>query len=291
MTLSLAKRHLQVFFRDRGAVFFSLLSPLILFLLYFLFLGNTTMVNLENAAAGVSKEKLSLFLDSWVYAGIVMTAAVTTGLAALGVFVSDRESGRFSDFAVSPIPRWKVVLSYLLSTMTVSLIMTTIVYIVAQAHLSIQSGSLPALSEVAQVVGCYALIAFSLGAVSSLVVTFLKSDAAFSAVSIIVGTGIGFLAGIYVPIGVLSSGVASTLNALPFAQSAYLMRDAMASRPLVEVGVGQPEELVGAISETYGLELAIGDTSLSVAMVVAILLAIGLVALVLAVVQISRKLE
>lgn len=291
MTLSLAKRHLQVFFRDRGAVFFSLLSPLILFLLYFLFLGNTTMVSLENAAAGVSKEKLSLFLDSWVYAGIVMTAAVTTGLAALGVFVSDRESGRFSDFAVSPIPRWKVVLSYLLSTMTVSLIMTTIVYIVAQAHLSIQSGSLPALSEVAQVVGCYALIAFSFGAVSSLVVTFLKSDAAFSAVSIIVGTGIGFLAGIYVPIGVLSSGVASTLNALPFAQSAYLMRDAMASRPLVEVGVGQPEELVGAISETYGLELAIGDTSLSVAMVVAILLAIGLVALVLAVVQISRKLE
>lgn len=289
MIATLTKRHMTIFFRDRGAVFFSLLSPLILFLLYFLFLGNTTLDNLEEKLPFADKTELQHFLDSWIYAGVVMTAAVTTGLAALGVFVNDRESGRFVDFAVSPVPRWKVTVSYLLATAGVAAIITTVVYLVAQIHLIAQGAPVPSAEIILQTVARYLLTAVSFAALSSLVVTFVRSNGAFTSISIIVGTSIGFAAGVYVPFGLLSTGVANVLNALPFAQSAALIREPFVSQSLAPIIDGQPAAVEQGIVDAYGLEAVIGDTTLTTPMIVGILLAIGAVALVLAVGRISRK--
>lgn len=282
---------MRVFFRDRSAVFFSLLSPLILFLLYFLFLGNTQLANLKDSLPHIDDDKLLLFLNSWLYAGIIMTTAVTTGLAALGVFVNDRESGRFTDFAVSPIPRWKVVVSYLLATVGIAAVITTIVYIAAQAHLVLQGASMPTLLELVQIVGRYLLVAFSFAALSSLAVTFIKSNAAFTSLSIIVGTGIGFVAGIYVPLGVLSASIANVLNTLPFAQAAVLLREPFVAAPLERIGEGQPIQVVENLVDTYGLHIVIGGYTFTASGIVLLLAAIGIAALLFAVMRISRKLR
>ena len=282
---------MQVFFRDKGAVFFSLLSPLIIFLLFFLFLGASQLTSLKESLPHIDEDKLSLFLNSWVYAGIVMTTTITTGLAALGVFVADRESGRFTDFAVSPVPRWKVVMSYLLATASIAAIITTIVYIAAQIYLIMQGASVPTLEALIQTVGRYLLIVFSFAALSSLMITFIKSNAAFTSLSVIVGTGIGFMAGIYVPLGIMSTSVANVLNALPFAQSAVLLREPFVAVPLERVGEGQPAQVVEQLTETYGLQAVIDGHVLSSSTSAILLAAIGIVALTLATVQISRKLK
>jgi multidrug/hemolysin transport system permease protein len=291
MIAALTKRHMQVFFRDKGAVFFSLLSPLIIFLLFFLFLGASQLTSLKDSLPHVDDDKLSLFLNSWVYAGIVMTTTITTGLAALGVFVADRESGRFTDFAVSPVPRWKIVTSYLLATASIATIITTIVYIAAQIHLIVQGAPVPTPELAMQTVGKYLLTAFSFTALSSLVVTFIKSNAAFTSLNVIVGTGIGFLGGIYVPLGIMSVSVANVLNALPFAQAAVLLREPFVAVPLERIGEGQPAQVVERLTETYGLQAIIDGHVLSSSTIAVLLAIIGIVALTLATVQISRKLK
>ncbi|NCC19794.1 ABC transporter permease [Candidatus Saccharibacteria bacterium] len=291
MIAALTKRHMQVFFRDKGAVFFSLLSPLIVFLLFFLFLGASQLESIKESLPHIDEDKLSIFLNSWVYAGIVMVTTITTGLAALGVFVADRESGRFTDFAVSPVSRWKVVVSYLLATVSIAAIITTIVYIVAQTYLIIQGAPVPTLGVVVQTIGLYLLTAFSFGALSSLVVTFIKSSAAFTSLSVIVGTGAGFVAGIYVPIGIMSAGIANVLNSLPFAQAAALLREPFVAAPLEAIGEGQPVEVVKGLTETYGLQVVIDGHILASSTLIVILVALGVVALILATVQISRKLK
>ncbi len=282
---------MRVFFRDKGAVFFSLLSPLIIFLLFLLFLGASQLTSLKESLPHVDEDKLSLFLNSWVYAGIVMTTTITTGLAALGVFVADRESGRFTDFAVSPVPRWKIVTSYLLATASIATIITTIVYIASQVHLIVQGAPVPTLELAMQTVGRYLLTAFSFAALSSLVITFIKSNAAFTSLSVIIGTGIGFLGGIYVPLGIMSASVANVLNALPFAQAAVLLREPFVAVPLERIGEGQPAQVVEQLTETYGLQTIINDHILSSSTIAALLAIIGIVALTLATVQISRKLK
>lgn len=282
---------MQVFFRDKGAVFFSLLSPLIIFLLFFLFLDASQLASLKESLPQIDESKLSIFLNSWVYAGIVMTTTITTGLAALGVFVADRESGRFTDFSVSPVPRWKVVVSYLLATVSIATIITTIVYIVAQVHLTMQGAPLPTFETVIQIIGLYLLIAFSFAALSSLVITFIKSNAAFTSLSVIVGTGIGFMAGIYVPLGIMSTEIANALNALPFAQAAALLREPFVAVPLERIGEGQPASVVEKLTETYGLQVVIDGHVLATSTIVLTLSIIGIVALLLATMQISRKLK
>ncbi len=291
MIASLTKRHIQVFYRDKGAVFFSLLSPLIVFLLFLLFLGVTQLTSLKESLPNVDESKLSLFINSWAYAGIVMTTAITTGLAALGVFVADRESGRFTDFAISPVPRWKVVVSYLLATASIATIITTVVYIAAQIHLLMQGATIPTPEILIQTVGRYLLIVFSFAALSSLVITFIKSNSAFTSLSVIVGTGIGFMAGIYVPLGIMSASVANVLNVLPFAQAAVLLREPFVSVPLENIWEGQPVQVVEHLTEIYGLQAVIDGHIISSSTIILLLTVIGIVALTLATMQISRKLK
>lgn len=291
MIFSLTKRHMRIFFRNRSAVFFSVLSPMILFALYFFFLGNMNLADLKEQLPYIDKGQLQLFLNSWVYAGIVMTVAVTTGLAALGVFVDDRESGRFVDFAVSPVPRWKITVSYLLATVAVSALITTVIYIAAQTYLVVQGAPLPTIETIMQIVGRYLLVAFSFAALSSFLVTFIKSNAVFTSVSIVIGAGIGFVAGIYVPLGVLSASIANSLNALPFAQAAALLREPFVSKSLESIGEGQPAQVVQELTDTYGLNVVVGNHTLETPTIMLLLLAIGMIALVFAVVRISRKLR
>ena len=46
--------------------------------------------------------------------------------------------------------------------------------------------------------------------------TFVNSTSSFTTVSTITGTLLGFLAGAYLPLGLLSKSVVNVINALPF---------------------------------------------------------------------------
>jgi multidrug/hemolysin transport system permease protein len=94
MTFMLVKRHMRIFFRDRMAVFFALLSPLILFVLYTLFLGNQQVQNIQHAFPSASGTHVHYFVNSWLFASIIMITTLTSGLVALGTFVNDRASRR-----------------------------------------------------------------------------------------------------------------------------------------------------------------------------------------------------
>ena len=98
---------------------------------------------------------------------------------------------------------------------------------------------------------------FSFAALSSLVITFIKNNSAFTSLSVIVGTGIGFMAGIYVPLGIMSASVANVLNVLPFAQAAVLLREPFVSVPLENIGEGQPVQVAQHLTEIYGLQAVI----------------------------------
>jgi multidrug/hemolysin transport system permease protein len=68
---------------------------------------------------------------------------------------------------------------------------------------------------------------------------------------------VGFLAGAYVPPGVLSEGIVTAMNAMPFAQTAVLVRDGLATRPLDALGGGSTQG-VDALRDMYGMDLVFG---------------------------------
>ena len=119
--LALANRNWKLFYRDRGTVFFSLLGPIIIVLLYVFFLKGTVTEGLT-VAGGTS----DYLVDSWIMAGIIASATVTTCLSGYGTMIRDREDGIAKDFGTSPVSKWSVIGGYLLNSMVIGTVMSII---------------------------------------------------------------------------------------------------------------------------------------------------------------------
>lgn len=288
----LTQRNLRLFFRDKAAVFFSLLAPLILIALYALVLGGLQIDNLAEALPAASSDDIRWFVNTWVFAGITMITTLTTSLAALSTFVEDRASGRFRDFLVSPIRQWQMILGYLSASFLISVLMSLGTAVVGQLYMVIRGDSTMSAPQMLEAAGWIILSSAAFAALSSFVVTFLKSAGAFSAVSTIVGTLSGFLAGAYIPVGLLPTGVVSVLNALPFAQSAMLIRGPLTQKALdaLTEGPGQSQALA-SLEPYYGITAFVGDWQITPTVAALLLAAVTVVFTGLGVWRLSRKIR
>lgn len=70
---------------------------------------------------------------------------------------------------------------------------------------------------------------------------------------------VGFLGGIYIPIGILGKNVQSVMNLLPTAHSVTLMRNVYMNEAIDLVFTGAPQDVFDNYSYIYGLEVNIGD--------------------------------
>lgn len=287
---ALTARNLRLFFRDRLGVFFSLLSALILFLLYTLFLGSGQIDDLQASFPAAAEEEVKGFVDTWMFAGIVGITAITTGLGAMNVFVEDSSSGRFRDFLVSPIRRESLITGYLLSAGVVALIMTTVVFAVSLAYLYLVDGVVFGPGRIAVIYGYLALSCLAFAALSAFAVTFVRTAGAYSALSTIVGTILGFLAGAYIPVGALPDGVRTVVTALPFMQASVPVRQQMTDESLMDMAGDQPEA-VAELQDLFGITASVGEFTVTGPWVAAVLVAMTALFTVLAALRIRYRIR
>lgn len=290
VVLAIVRRNLQIFFRDRLNVFFSLLGAVILFGLYTLFLGNLQIADLADSLPGATTGEVQAFVDSWMFAGIVLITTVTTGLGGLAVLVDDDQSGRFRDFLVAPLRRGQLVLGYLLSAAAVAVILSVVVLILSVVYLGVLRGTWLSPAAIVRslmivVLSCVAFTAFS-----ALIVSFVRTNGAFSGLATIVGTVLGFIAAAYIPIGAFPETVASVVAALPFAQAGMLLRREFSEGTLATITADAPGAEV-PLRAFYGLDLTIGDWAVPAWFVIGVLVAIALVCTILSAVRIRRRIR
>lgn len=289
-SLSLTARNLRLYFRDRWAIFFSLMGALVLLVLYMLFLGTMTAEGLEAGLPGASHQTIRAFIDAWMFSGIVLISTVTTGLAALTALVDDRASGRFKDFLVAPVSRSALTVSYLVAAVVVAMIITGLLVLLGFLYLGVRDATWLPWANLARIFGITVLCCFSFGALSAYAATFMVSSGAFSAFNATVGTLIGFVAAAYIPIGVLPQGVAGVINVLPFSQAGMLLRQQFTGPILQELTADAPQAKA-AIEAEFGITLEIGTWSIPSWFVLVYLATAGIVFTVLAARRIRTNLE
>lgn len=290
VVLAITGRNLRIYFRDPLNVFFSLLGALVVFLLYALFLGNIQTQSIQASAPTADPGLVRGFVDAWMFAGIVALATMSTTLGALSVFIDDAASGRFRDFLVSPIRRGQLVLGYLLSAFVIGMVMSLVVLAVALVYLWLVSGVVLGLPQVATTVGWVALSVAGFAALWAFVVSFLRTTGAFAAVSTVVGTVAGFVAGAYIAVGLFPDAVREAVSALPFAQAAMLMRIEFTGEALSSLVGGNPEAMAG-LEDFYGITLAVGDWVVPVWFAAAMLAAMAIVFTALAAMRIRSRIR
>jgi multidrug/hemolysin transport system permease protein len=290
VVLGIVWRNLLLYFRDGATVFFSMLGPIILFSLYVLFLGNLQATGLEQGFPDAGRSAVKAFVDSWMFAGIVLITTVTTGLGALAVLVDDSQSGRFRDFLVSPIRRGQLVLGYLISAVTIALTMSLVVLAVSILYLGFVSGVWLLLDSLLRIVAIVALCCMAFTSLSALIVSFVRTTGAYSALATIVGTLLGFIAGAYIPVGSLPQTVADVVNALPFGQAGVLLRHEFTAETLPGL-TGASTEAEAMMRSVYGIDASVGEWVVPSAFIVVVLILLTVVCTALSSLRIRARIQ
>lgn len=252
MIFSLVKRNVLLYFRDKISVFFSMLSVMIIIGLYVLFLGR--MVESSGEVAG---ENARFLTDSWIMAGVIATATITTTLGGLGQMVDDLSRKINRDFETAPIERWKIVISYAISSVVIGVIMSIFTFILAEVYIIAYGGGFVGFGALLRVLGVVILSTVASSSFLFFFVSMIKTMNAYSTISTIVGTLIGFLMGIYVPVGALPNAIQSFIKVFPFSHSASLIRQIMINEVI------DLEYLPREVSETLGIQFYFNDVVVS----------------------------
>ena len=109
---AMIKRNLLIYFRDKGTVFFSVLSALIVLAIMVMFLGESSSSGLLEAlnqyGSGMAEDNAknaSWMVQLWILGGILGINSVTVSMTAIGAMVEDEERGRLRSFYVTPASR------------------------------------------------------------------------------------------------------------------------------------------------------------------------------------------
>ncbi|WP_025784480.1 ABC transporter permease [Sporosarcina sp. D27] len=281
--MAVTKRNILLYFRDKSALFFSLLAVIILVVLYGTFLGNLISDSLPDFLA---KKWLLL---SWIFAGILAVTSVTTTLGAFGTMVEDRSTEADLDFYASPIKRSSLFGGYVMSSIFVGFIMCLLVLLTANAIFFFSGDEMLTYIQLFKVVGVIGLSVISSSSMILLLVSFFKTVKAFAAASTVIGTLLGFLAGIYIPIGNLPAYLQIIIKLFPTSHSAALFRQILMEQPLQETFAQAPESAKHEFLKDMGVFYEINGSLTSPTFSVLYLIGIAVFFSILAVVLLKRK--
>ncbi len=256
--LQMVIRNLKLYLRDRAAVFFSLLSVIIILALYILFLGKMQSDNLASVYDGMPG--IDWLVSAWIMAGIVTVSCVTVPLGAVGKLIDDREDGIINDFYTSPINRNILALSYLISSWVIGLIMVMINFVIGQVYVLSQGGELFTFMQLIEMLGLILLAIMTFSSFFFYLSLYIRTRNAWGTLSTLVGTFIGFLGGIYIPIGVLGENVQKVMNVLPTAHAVTIIRQVYMREAISFAFDGVPEEAYNQYASIYGIDIYFGDT-------------------------------
>lgn len=223
--LVFARRNCLCFFRDRANVAFSLMAALIVVMLYLLVLRDMMISNYPGLPGAAN------LIDAWVLAGLMGIVSVTSCMGALQTMNADRAEGRDADLLVTPMGPWRIACGYILGTfvsamaLSIAMMVLALVYLIATG--CPMGASDIALAFVLSVPSCMSgcIIMYAL-------TSFITSSGAFSGFFSIVSVLIGFLTGIYMPMGSLPDGMQIVGTALPATHFAAVFRQLIAGDAL-----------------------------------------------------------
>ncbi len=282
--INFAIRNIKVYFRDKTSVFFSLLSVFIIIGLYALFLGKVWTTSLEGLVP--NPEQL---MDSWLMAGILSVISFTTTMGAFGTMVDDKVKKIFKDFSASPLKRTSLVGGYIIASYVIGVLMSLVAFVLLDAYLFIGDGYIIGFVASLEVLGLICLSTLANTSIVFFITSLFKTQTAFGTASTVVGTIIGFIAGIYMPIGNFPPAVQLIVKLFPVSHSAALFRRIIMAEPLATAFNGVVGDYRSDFELEMGVVFKIGTFEFTPLVEVGILLATAAIFYGLSLLMLSRK--
>ncbi len=271
---NLIRRNCRLFFRDKGMFFSSLITPIILLVLYVTFLGNVYRDSFTGALPEgfvIEDTLLNATVGGQLISSLLAVCCVTVAFCSNLLMVQDRVSGARRDLAVSPVRPSTIAVAYFCASALATLLISLTALAVCLLYLAMAGWLLRAGDVLFMLLDAALLTLFGV-ALSSCVNFPLRTQGQGSAVGTIVSAGYGFLCGAYMPISNFSSGLQKVLSFLPGTYGTSLLRNhALAGAYREMARVGFPAEVIEAIRDSIDCNLYFFGRSVSIGGMYAVL--------------------
>ena len=230
--LGFIKRNVLLFFKDWQSILFSLLTSIIVLVLYLLFLKGTFVSAIQRAmeqypglASMVPQKDIAMFANLFLLSGILGSAMISVPFSCITVVVKDRANKVDYDILATPMKREQIILAYFISAVLSSTLLTGIILAVGLIGICMQGSIYLNISQIAKAFAIVALGSISASAVFMIVVLFFKSISACEAFFGILSAASGFVIGAYIPISQFSNEVQTVCNLFPASQITIILRN------------------------------------------------------------------
>ena len=251
--ITLIDRNRKLFFRDKGMLFSSLITPIILIVLYATFLAKVYKDSFSSnipSVLEISEKLINGTVAGQLAAALLAVSCVTVTFCVNLTMVQDCAFGARKDFDVSPIRKPAIYLGYFFSTVLNSLMVNALALVLCFGYIGIMGWYLTVMDVVLLLLDLLVLVLF--GAVLSSIVCYpLKTQGQMSAVGTIVSAGYGFVCGAYMPISNFGEGLQKAMSYLPGTYGTALIKNHMLRGVFEEMETkGFPAEVVKGIADS-----------------------------------------
>lgn len=261
--LTLTKRNIKIYFKDKGMFLVSLITPIILLILYVTFLGNiykTAFTQNTPPNFILDENIINGIVGGQLISSILATSCVTISFCSNMIMVQDKFTGAIKDLLISPVKKSTLALSYFFASLFSALIVCYFTTALCLVYIAIVGWYLTFLDVVLILLDVLLLCLFGT-CLSSIIYFFLKTQGQMSAVGSIVSSTYGFICGAYMPMSNFPEGLRNVLSLLPGTYGTVLLRNHAMSSALTKLNY--PADVLEKIKYTIDLNINFFGTSVN----------------------------
>ncbi|HBD06397.1 MAG TPA: ABC transporter [Firmicutes bacterium] len=223
----LVRRNVKLFFKDKIMFFSSMITPIILLVLYVTFLRDIYFQSVKSfvpEGVTLSNKIANGIVGNQLMASLLSVICVTVAFSSNMLMVQDKTSGVRKDFTTSPVKNSTLSLAYFISSLFSTLLICYFAMFACFIYIACIGWYLSFLDVILIIIDVFLLTFFGT-TLSSIINVFLKTQGQISAVATIISAGYGFISGAYMPLSQYNSGLRNVLMFLPGTYGTSLIKN------------------------------------------------------------------
>ena len=252
----LTLRNIKLYFKDKMTFLVSLITPLILLVLFIAFLKSTYEDSILSIIQGFDLDQslIDALTGGWLFSSVLATSCITIAFCS-GMMVIDKINRANIDFMVSPVKKSTLQLSYVLANLFSTFIITFVLLIVGLIYLACVGFYITFVDILLIVFGI--IITSLFGTIlANIIWTFTHSQGVVSGVCTLVSALYGFICGAYMPINTMGQGMQYFVSLLPGTYATVLFRQGFLNSVLNRMRETLPQGMINGIASGLDVKMS-----------------------------------
>lgn len=252
----LTLRNIKLYFKDKMTFLVSLITPLILLVLFIAFLKSTYEDSILSIIQGFDLDQslIDAFTGGWLFSSVLATSCITVAFCS-GMMVIDKINRANIDFMVSPVKKSTLQLSYVLANFFSTFIITFVLLIIGLIYLACVGFYITFVDILLIVFGI--IITSLFGTIlANIIWTFTHSQGVVSGVCTLVSALYGFICGAYMPISTMGQGMQYFVSLLPGTYATVLFRQGFLNSVLNRMRETLPQGMINGIASGFDVKMS-----------------------------------